>query len=580
MNIAIVNVEKTEAKAITMTTITSGMVGASVEIHLDANWDGLIPIVTFDAGEIRRDVAFESLKAVPVPHECLQLPGVLLRVGLTGLGNGGETVIPTVYAPLDFIATGTQASDHYSEEPTPEIWQQMMGQVDFAVKTAQSVRDDADNHKFDGATTEKGDTGPQGPAGEQGIQGKTGPAGPKGDTGPVGPKGDPGAPGKDGTVGPAGPAGAKGDTGAAGKTPVRGVDYWTASDKSGIVQDTLASAKDYSDRKFANIVHNSQHSAVVATDMVSSPVYDSGCQLSSKNLIDFPEEFAFSTQLPLEINVNLYGTFVFTSSVSLNSEGSAAFWGIRVNGTTQYISSKVNSISQPTVFTGHISQVRLLNYGALSGTVHWAQLEEGASATPYTRYVTDFSSTNVTRLGGNLFDLQSASLNGYWNGNGELTPNGQYKAMPDFIPCVGGGKLSISRKTTHSNWVCATYDSSKKFIENYVIDDVSERTVDLPKNAAFIRLSCRNDDYNTLMVSYSPHPLPFEPYKKQTVVSDKNGNVKDLIVISPNTTVFCDRLDCLVNIEYNADTKKYIDSKISEKVSEAAAAYQRGVNDA
>ena len=43
-----------------------------------------------------------------------------------------------------------------------------------------------------------------------------------------------------GPQGPQGPQGPKGDTGAAGYTPVRGVDYWTAADKQEII-DSLPS---------------------------------------------------------------------------------------------------------------------------------------------------------------------------------------------------------------------------------------------------------------------------------------------------------------------------------------------------
>ena len=46
-----------------------------------------------------------------------------------------------------------------------------------------------------------------------------------------GPKGEKGEKGDTGTQGPAGPA---------GKTPEKGVDYWTADDKSAIVNDVLA----------------------------------------------------------------------------------------------------------------------------------------------------------------------------------------------------------------------------------------------------------------------------------------------------------------------------------------------------
>ena len=113
----------------------------------------------------------------------------------------------------------------------------------------------------------KGDTGPQGAAGPQGDKGEaftyadftpeqlaglTGPQGPrglKGDTGPQGRKGDTGAPGKDGPpgavgkTGPAGPAGATGGQGPAGPQgpkPVKGVDYWTASDRQELVDAVLS----------------------------------------------------------------------------------------------------------------------------------------------------------------------------------------------------------------------------------------------------------------------------------------------------------------------------------------------------
>lgn len=119
----------------------------------------------------------------------------------------------------------------------------------------------------------KGDTGEQGPKGETGD---TGPKGPKGDTGetgatgpqgPTGPKGadgsngitptigsngnwylgttdtkkpSRGATGATGETGPQGPQGEKGPTGPQGPKPVKGTDYWTAADKSAMVNDVLA----------------------------------------------------------------------------------------------------------------------------------------------------------------------------------------------------------------------------------------------------------------------------------------------------------------------------------------------------
>lgn len=147
---------------------------------------------------------------------------------------------------------------------------------------AQSVRDDADAGRFDGAQGPEGPIGPVGPKGEQGVQGEkgdvgpqgpkgdkgdSGPQGPQGETGPQGPVGPAGVPGKDGTNGAdgitpsigdngnwylgttdtgkpsRGATGSKGDPGtpgAAGHTPVKGTDYWTASDKAEVVAEAAA----------------------------------------------------------------------------------------------------------------------------------------------------------------------------------------------------------------------------------------------------------------------------------------------------------------------------------------------------
>ena len=64
-------------------------------------------------------------------------------------------------------------------EPTPDVVQQILSAASNAEEIAQSVRDDADAGKFNGAQGPKGDTGPIGPVGPQGPQG------PKGDTGPA-----------------------------------------------------------------------------------------------------------------------------------------------------------------------------------------------------------------------------------------------------------------------------------------------------------------------------------------------------------------------------------------------------------
>ena len=70
--------------------------------------------------------------------------------------------------------------------------------------------------------------------GEQGPIGLTGPAGP---IGPQGPQGIQGERGPEGIQGPTGPEGPRGLTGPA---PVKGVDYWTESEKQDLVNEVKA----------------------------------------------------------------------------------------------------------------------------------------------------------------------------------------------------------------------------------------------------------------------------------------------------------------------------------------------------
>lgn len=81
-------------------------------------------------------------------------------------------------------------------EPTPDVVQQILSaaneadsKAEQAQKIAQSVRDDADAGKFNGAQGPKGDTGPIGPIGPIGPVGPQGPIGPQGPQGEQGPTG-------------------------------------------------------------------------------------------------------------------------------------------------------------------------------------------------------------------------------------------------------------------------------------------------------------------------------------------------------------------------------------------------------
>ena len=130
-----------------------------------------------------------------------------------------------------------------------------------------------------GDTGDTGETGPMGPQGPIGPQGEQGPKGETGAQGPQGPAGETGPQGEPGPKGDTGPQGEQGEAaiisnvtasvddtsgdpevvvtmggtaqersfafafsglkGENGKTPVKGVDYWTSEDQQLIVDQVL-----------------------------------------------------------------------------------------------------------------------------------------------------------------------------------------------------------------------------------------------------------------------------------------------------------------------------------------------------
>lgn len=82
------------------------------------------------------------------------------------------------------------------------------------------IYDKATGGYIDSGKPSRGEQGPQGNPGPQGIQGEqgaTGPAGPRGEQGEQGPQGEQGLPGKDGAQGPQGKQGPQGPEGKPGK---------------------------------------------------------------------------------------------------------------------------------------------------------------------------------------------------------------------------------------------------------------------------------------------------------------------------------------------------------------------------
>lgn len=113
-----------------------------------------------------------SDNAVSVPAEATAVAGTG-ELTFAGYTDGVRQIsMSRIYCVAESAGTEGIAP----AEPTPDVVQQILSAASNAEEIAQSVRDDADAGKFNGAQGPKGDTGPIGPQGPQGPKGDTGPA--------------------------------------------------------------------------------------------------------------------------------------------------------------------------------------------------------------------------------------------------------------------------------------------------------------------------------------------------------------------------------------------------------------------
>ncbi len=186
MIVAKIRVNGVSATTVWAKPITQGMIGAQVQIeYVGDDWNGLSKTVVFRAGNayknafVCKDVVMND-PLVAIPVECLESAGWVLMVGVYGISGDRMMAIPTLWANIGRVMHGTDPSGDVATDPSLPVWARIMDAANRAEGIAQSVREDADNGKFDG---------PKGPKGEQGMQGPVGAAGPQGPQGPIGPEG-------------------------------------------------------------------------------------------------------------------------------------------------------------------------------------------------------------------------------------------------------------------------------------------------------------------------------------------------------------------------------------------------------
>ncbi len=121
--------------------LTSGSVGVyNVQFYFSSDWDDLEKTVAFTDG-IGEPVCtrVDEQGICTIPWECLQNANKELKVGVQGT-KGGTVILPTIWASLGKIKPGTTLGES-TQEPTPEIYNQILQTVQEALDKTQEALD-------------------------------------------------------------------------------------------------------------------------------------------------------------------------------------------------------------------------------------------------------------------------------------------------------------------------------------------------------------------------------------------------------------------------------------------------------
>lgn len=115
--------EKNQLEVRRREPVTSGSVNVyPVRFGFSEDWAGLEKTAVFRAGEKTISILLDETGECVVPWEALAMPGRRLEAGVYGT-RGAEAVLPTVWADLGYIETGTAPGEE-ARPPAPGLWQQ------------------------------------------------------------------------------------------------------------------------------------------------------------------------------------------------------------------------------------------------------------------------------------------------------------------------------------------------------------------------------------------------------------------------------------------------------------------------
>ena len=261
------------------------------------------------------------------------------------------------------------------------------------------------------------------------------------------------------------------------------------------------------------------------------------------------------------------------------SDGS--FSRISVARNTEWEHYTLTSTAGKTVVGVGLNNSHYVNYNYID--VNTFKLEEGATATPYTPYTTDFSGVEVSRYGKNFMLMQPIrKLKANFKDCFYL-PKGTYTVSMNFVNATswrfaftlydlkGNLITDVIEKPEHLSGISKVlnYSSANGGIyqnaENITSNSMTFKTDDnyyIGINFYFGNTTADTTATNC-QLEIGTTATAYEPYKEpQTASATADGTVDGLTSLSPNMTLVTNTEGVTINCEYYRDIDTYIDNQM------------------
>ena len=136
MNLTTIAVSGVSARSMRRVSVPAGIQGATVIFDfLDPQWEGLTKTAVF-SGNVTRSAILNGNVAV-IPCETVGAAGDTLKVGIYGLDEKNNVIIPTLWATVGSIQVATVPTEDPGTDPELPIWAQLAAEVEALRKAGE-----------------------------------------------------------------------------------------------------------------------------------------------------------------------------------------------------------------------------------------------------------------------------------------------------------------------------------------------------------------------------------------------------------------------------------------------------------